>query len=80
MQKKNRINENGLCSYQYYIFINDSGAFFADDLNPRPTEGAIYSPLLVFLLYLLNQCRYPHQACRTLFRTNVTMSHIILKY
>ena len=38
--------------------------------NPRPTGGggAISSPPppLVFLRYLLNQCRYHHQTCSTL--------------
>ena len=35
--------------------------------NPRPTGGgAISSPPLVFLRYLLNRCRYHRQTCSTL--------------
>ena len=33
----------------------------SEELNPRPTGGgAISSPPLVFLQYLLSQCRYHH--------------------
>ena len=40
--------------------------------NPRPTGGAILSPPLVFLRYLLTQCRYHHQCCSTLSPNNFT--------
>ena len=33
---------------------------------PKPHWGDILSPRLVFLRYLLNQCRYDHQTCSTL--------------
>ena len=47
--------------------------------NPRPTGGAISSPPLVFLRYLLNQCRYHHQTCSTLSPNNFTHCVKILK-
>ena len=49
-------------------------------VNPRPTGGgAISSPPLVFLRYLLNQCRYHHQTCSTLSPNNFTHCIKILK-
>ena len=41
--------------------------------------GAILSPPLVFLRYLLNQCRYHHQTCSTLSPNNFTHCVKILK-
>ena len=50
-------------------------------LNPRPTGGGGYfePPPLVFLRYLLNQCRYHHQTCSTLSPNNFTHCIKILK-
>ena len=50
-------------------------------LNPRPTGGGGYfePPPLVFLRYLLNQCRYHHQTCSTLSPNNFTHCVKILK-
>ena len=44
-----------------------------DILNPCPTGGGGYfEPPLVFLRYLLNQCKYHHQTCSTLSPSNST--------
>ena len=48
-------------------------------VHPRPTGGAISSPPLVFLRYLLNQCRYHHQTCSTLSPNIFTHCVKILK-
>ena len=50
-------------------------------VSPRPTGGggAISSPPLVFLRYLLNQCRYHHQTCSTLSPNIFTYFVKILK-
>ena len=49
-------------------------------LNPRPTGGGLFrAPPLVFLWYLLNQCRYLHQTCSTLSPNNFTHCVKILK-
>ena len=49
-------------------------------MNPRPTGGgAISSPPLVFLRYILNQCRYHHQTCITLSPNIFTHCVKILK-
>ena len=46
--------------------------------NPRPTGGGYFEPPpLVFLRYLLNQCRYHHQTCSTL---SPNILHIVLKF
>ena len=42
--------------------------------------GAISSPPLVFLRYLLNQCRYHHQTCSTLSPNYFTHCVKILKF
>ena len=44
------------------------------------TGGIISSPPLVFLRYLLNQCRYHHQTCCTLSPNHFTHCVKILKY
>ena len=50
------------------------------DFNPRPTGGGLFrAPPLVFLRYLLNQCRYHHQTCSTLSPNNFTHCVKILK-
>ena len=47
---------------------------------PRPTGGGLFrAPPLVFLRYLLNQCRYHHQTCSTLSPNNFTHCVKILK-
>ena len=38
---------------------------------PLVGGGAISSPPLIFLRYLLNQCRYHHQTCSTLSPPNI---------
>ena len=50
-------------------------------VNPRPTGGGglFRAPPLVFLRYLLNQCRYHHQTCSTLSPNNFTHFVKILK-
>ena len=49
-------------------------------VNQRPTAGgAISSPPLVFLRYLLNQCRYHDQTCSTLSPNIFTHCVKILK-
>ena len=48
-------------------------------VNPRPTGGAISSPPLVFLRYLLNRCRYHRQSCSTLSPNIFTHCVKILK-
>ena len=49
-------------------------------VNPRPTGGgAISSPPLVFLRYLLNRCRYHRQTCSTLSPNIFTLCVKILK-
>ena len=59
-----------------YKNCKESGRGF----NPRPTGGgAISSPPLVFLRYLLNQCRYHHHTCSTLSPNNLTHCVKILK-
>ena len=42
----------------------------------RAPLGGYFEPPLVFLRYLLNQCRYHHRTCSTLFPT---ILHIVLK-
>ena len=53
----------------------------AANVNPRPTGGGYFEPPppLVFLRYLLNQCRYHHQTCSTLSPNNFTHCVKILK-
>ena len=56
------------------------GVHIYSPVNPRPTGGGLFrAPPLVFLRYLLNQCRYHHQTCSTLSPNNFTHCVKILK-
>ena len=51
-----------------------------DGVNPLPTGGVRFEPpLMVFLRYLLNQCRYHDQTCSTLSPNNFAHCVKILK-
>ena len=68
----------------FSAIANDLHLYFcfghiANTFNPRPTGGAISSPPLVFLRYLLNRCRYHRQTCSTLSPNIFTHCVKILK-
>ena len=64
------LNLNFSTEPNYWIFIYISSGNLC--INPRPTRGLFRAHTLVFLRYLLNQCRYHHQTCSTLSPNNFT--------
>ena len=73
------------CFYRWLLFsqfatYNALQLTSIHQFNPRPTGGgAISSPPLVFLEYLLNRCRYHRQTCSNLSPNIFTHCVKILK-